>query len=127
MAGYHDKIEEITEINTNFRKVLFTGKHTQLVAMSLKPGEDIGMEVHDNLDQFFRIEEGEGKAVIDGEEYNFVEGDALIVPGGSRHNLTNTSEDKDLKLYTLYSPPNHPEGTVHKTKEEAMEAEEHDH
>lgn len=127
MAGYHDKIEEITENNTNFRKVLFTGKHTQLVAMSLKPGEDIGMEVHDNLDQFFRIEEGEGKAVIDGEEYDFVEGDALIVPGESRHNLTNTSKDKDLKLYTLYSPPNHPEGTVHKTKEEAMEAEEHDH
>ena len=127
MAGYHDKIEEITENNTNFRKVLFTGKHTQLVVMSLKPGEDIGIEVHDNLDQFFRIEEGEGRAVIDGEEYDFAKGDAVIVPGGSRHNLTNTSKDKDLKLYTLYSPPNHPEGTVHKTKEEAMEAEEHDH
>lgn len=127
MAGYHDKIEEITENNTNFRKVLYTGKHTQLVAMNLKPGEDIGMEVHNNLDQFFRIEEGEGMAVIDGEEYDLVEGDALVVPGGSQHNLTNTSEDKDLKLYTLYSPPNHPEGTVHKTKEEAMEAEKHDH
>lgn len=127
MAGYHDKIEEISENNTNFRKVLFTGKHIQLVAMSLKPGEDIGMEVHDNLDQFFRIEDGLGKAVIDGEEYGLVEGDAVIVPGGSEHNIINTSEDEDLKLYTLYSPPNHPEGTIHKTKEEAMEAEEAEH
>jgi len=127
MSGYHDKIEELTDNNTNFRKVLFTGKYTQLVVMSLKPGEDIGMEVHDNLDQFFRIEEGFGKAVIDGVEYDLVEGDALIVPGGSRHNLTNTSGEKDLKLYTMYSPPNHPEGTVHKTKEEARKAEDHEH
>ena len=127
MAGYHGKIEDITEENTNFRQVIYTGKHTQLVAMNLKPGEDIGLEVHNNLDQFFRIEEGEGKAIIDGEEYILKDGDAVIVPGGSEHNITNTSEDKDLKLYTLYSPPNHPDGTIHATREEAMEAEENEH
>ena len=95
--------------------------------MSLKPGEDIGKEVHPNVDQFFRIEEGEAKVVIDGKEKEAKEDFAIIVPAGSEHNLINTSEDKDLKLYTIYSPANHPEGTVHKTREEAMEAEEHEH
>lgn len=123
MAGYHGHIEELTENNSYFRQVLFTGKHTQLVLMSLKPQEDIGMEVHDTVDQFFRFEEGEGKVIIDGEEYIVKDGDAVIVPAGSQHNIINTSSSEDLKLYTLYSPPNHPDGTIHKTKEEAMEHE----
>ena len=95
--------------------------------MSLKPGEDIGEEVHDHVDQFFRFEEGEGKVIIDGEEFIVKDGDAIVVPAGSKHNIINTSSDKQLKLYTIYSPPNHPEGTIHATREEAMEAEEHHH
>jgi len=127
MKGYVDNIEKITEENGFFRKVLYTGRHEQLVAMSLKPGEEIGMEVHEENDQFFRIEEGEGRVVIDNEEKTFTSGDAIIVPAGSSHNIINTSLDKELKLYTIYAPPHHPEGTVHKTKEEAMEAEKHEH
>ena len=127
MKGYLDEIEKITKENGNFRKVLFTGKFSQLVVMRLKPGEDIGKEVHPDVDQFFRIEEGEAKLVIDGEEAMAKEDFAIIVPAGSEHNLINTSKEKELKLYTIYSPPNHPENTVHKTREEAMEAEEHEH
>jgi len=127
MKGYLDDIEKATKDNNNFRKVLYTGKFSQLVVMSLKVGEDIGKEVHPNVDQFFRIEEGEAKLIIDGEEYEAKDDFAIIVPAGSEHNLVNTSKDKELKLYTIYSPANHPEGTVHKTKEEAMEAEEHEH
>jgi mannose-6-phosphate isomerase-like protein (cupin superfamily) len=126
MKGYLDDIEKITKENGNFRKVLFTGKFSQLVVMRLKPGEDIGKEVHPDVDQFFRIEEGEAKLVIDGKEAMAKEDFAIIVPAGSEHNLINTSKDKELKLYTIYSPPNHPEYTVHKTREEAMEAEEHE-
>jgi mannose-6-phosphate isomerase-like protein (cupin superfamily) len=125
MKGYHADIEEEVEKNDFFRKVLFTGKHTQLVVMTLKPGEDIGMEVHPNVDQFFRFEDGEGKVIIDGEEFPVKSDDVVIVSAGSEHNIINASEEVPLKLYTLYSPPNHPEGTVHKTKEEALEAEEH--
>ena len=91
--------------------------------MSLKPGEEIGMETHETVDQFFRFEKGQGKVVIDGEEHEVKDGSAVIVPAGSEHNVINTSENEDLKLYTIYSPPNHPDGTVHKTKEEAMKAE----
>jgi mannose-6-phosphate isomerase-like protein (cupin superfamily) len=127
MKGYLDDIEKVTKDNKNFRKVLHTGKFSQLVAMSLKPGEDIGDEIHPDVDQFFRIEEGEAKVIIDGEEMKAGEDFAIIVPAGSKHNLINTSKEKDLKLYTIYSPANHPEGTVHKTKDEAMEAEEHHH
>ncbi len=127
MKGYLDDIEKITKENSTFRKVLFTGKFSQLVVMRLKPGEDIGKEVHPDVDQFFRIEEGEAKLVIDGEEAMAKEDFAIIVPAGSEHNLINTSKDKELKLYTIYSPPNHPENTVHKTRKEAMEAEEHEH
>jgi len=127
MTGYVGKIEEITEKNTNFRQVLFTGKYCQLVVMSLKPKEEIGMEVHPTVDQFFRIEKGEAKVIIDGEEHSVGDGDAIVVPAGSQHNVINISETEDLKLYTVYSPPNHPEGTVHKTKEEAMAAEEAEH
>lgn len=126
MTGYVGDIEEFTEKNTNFRQVLFTGKYCQLVVMSLKPKEEIGMEVHPTVDQFFRIEEGQAKVIIDGEEYSIADGDAIIVPAGSQHNVINISETEDLKLYTIYSPPNHPEGTVHKTKEEATAAEVHE-
>jgi len=126
MKGYVGNIEEITEKNTNFRQVLFTGKYCQLVVMSLKPKEEIGMEVHPKVDQFFRIEEGQVKVIIDGEEHSVGDGDAFIVPAGSQHNVINASGNENLKLYTIYSPPNHPEGTVHKTKKEADAAEAHE-
>ena len=125
MAGYKANIEELTLKNTYFRQVLFTGRHCQLVLMSLKPGEEIGMEVHDNVDQFFRFEAGEGKVIIDGEEHLVKDGDCVIVPAGSQHNIINTSAQKGLQLYTIYSPANHPEGTIHKTKAEALAHEEH--
>lgn len=127
MAGYSTDIEEKTESNDYFRQVLFTGKYTQLVVMCLKPNEDIGMEVHGDVDQFFRFEDGEGKVIIDGEEHLVKDGSAVIVSAGSQHNIINTSSEKDLKLYTLYSPPNHPDGTVHQTKAEAIAAEEEHH
>ncbi|MFV1917538.1 MAG: cupin domain-containing protein [Patescibacteria group bacterium] len=129
MKGYFTDIEKETKENASFRKVLYTGKHSQLVVMSLKPGEDIGLEVHEGLDQFFRFEAGNAKVLIDGEEFEVKEDDVVIVPGGSKHNITNTSETEDLKLYTIYSPPNHPDKTVHKTKAEAEEYEKahHDH
>jgi mannose-6-phosphate isomerase-like protein (cupin superfamily) len=123
ITGYYGNIEELTLKNTYFRQVLYTGKHAQLVLMSLKTNEEIGMEVHESVDQFFRFEKGEGKVIIDGEEYLVKDGDAIIVPAGSQHNVINTSDSEDLKLYTIYSPPNHPDGTIHKTKEEAEEAE----
>lgn len=123
MKGYVGKIEEITLANTYFRQVLYTGAHAQLVIMSLKPGEEIGMEVHSQVDQFFRFEKGQGKVIIDGEEATVSDGYSVIVPAGSQHNVINISQTDDLKLYTIYSPPNHPDGTIHKTKEEAMAAE----
>jgi len=122
--GYVDNIEDRTKENNNFRKVLFTGGHMQLVVMSLKPMEDIGEEVHNNVDQFFRFEEGEGKVIIDGAESIVGEDMVVIVPAGSLHNIVNTSETEDLKLYTIYAPANHPEGTVHVTKEDAKAAKE---
>jgi len=125
--GYIDNIEEKTLENSNFRKVLFTGKHMQLVVMSLKQSEDIGEEVHESVDQFFRVEQGEAKFVIDGEESIVGEGMVAIVPAGSMHNVINASDSEDLKLYTIYSPANHPEGTIHATKEEAMGAESKEH
>jgi len=127
MTGYIGKIEEATEQNSFFRQVIFTGKYEQLVVMSLKPGEEIGMEVHDTVDQFFRIEMGEGKVIMNGEENVFSAGFGIIVPAGTEHNIINTSQIEELKLYTIYSPPNHPDGTIHKTKEEAMKAEEEHH
>lgn len=126
MKGYYGQIEKLTLENSNFRQVLFTGKKTQLVLMSLKPGEEIGEEVHAQVDQFFRFEAGEGKVIIDKQEHEVKDGDAVIVPAGSKHNIVNLSSSQDLKLYTLYSPPNHPDGTVHKTKAEADEAEAHE-
>ena len=126
MVGFVDNIEEKTEQNNFFRQVLYTGKHTQLVVMSLLPGEEIGMEVHPQVDQFFRIEEGRAKVIIDGEEHEVDEGFAIIVPAGSQHNVINTGSNP-LKLYTLYSPPNHPDGTIHRTRAEARAAEEEEH
>lgn len=121
--GYVANIEEKTRLNEYFREVLFTGKNSQLVVMCLDPGEEIGMEVHSDADQFFRFEEGEGKVVIDGEEFPVSDGFAAVVPAGSEHNVVNTSPTAKLKLYTIYSPPQHPDGTIHKTKAEAEEAE----
>src|SRR3972149_1038146 len=123
MRGFVGNIEEETESNDFFRKVIFTAPHSQLVLMSLNPKEEIGEEVHD-VDQFFRFEEGEGKVVIDGQESVVKDGWGGGVPAGIRHNVINTSETQSLKLYTIYSPAHHPDGTVHKTKEEALAAEE---
>ena len=118
-------IEEKTQANNYFREVLFTAKNCQLVVMSLKPNEDIGEEVH-SLDQFLRVESGEGKAILDGEETKITDGSAVIVPAGAKHNLINTSDSIPLKLYTLYAPPEHRDGTIHQTKAEAL-ADEADH
>lgn len=118
MKGYVSNIEQISLKNDNFRKVLYTAKHCQLVVMSLKPGEDIGMEVH-QLDQFLRCESGEGKAVLDGVEHSISDGFVIVVPAATNHNIINTSPDKAMKLYTLYAPPNHRDGVVHETKEQA--------
>jgi len=118
-------IEEETKKNTDFRRVLYTGKHSQLVLMSLKPGEEIGEETHEDVDQFFRFEEGEGRVIIDGVEHRVKDGNGVIVPSGARHNVINTSKLVNLKLYTIYSPPEHQDGVVHHTKKEAMTSEEH--
>lgn len=124
MTGFVGDIEKLTEKNKYFRQVLFTGKYAQLVVMSLQPGEEIGNEVHHTVDQFFRIEEGEAKFVFNGKEEHVVKsGDAVLVPAGTFHNVINNSSKEPLKLYTIYSPPNHPDGTVHKTKAEAEAAE----
>ena len=124
MIEYVGPIEKLTLDNTYFRQVLFTGKHTQLVVMCLGPGEEIGDEVHPGVDQFFRIEQGEAKFVLNEKQERLTrDGDAVVVPAGTYHNVINTSKAALLKLYTLYSPPNHPDGTVHKTKAEADAAE----
>lgn len=123
MKGYVANIEELALANDYFRQVLYTDTNVQLVVMSLKPGEDIGAEVH-QLDQFIRVEQGSGKAVLDGVENAIAPGSAIIVPTGVMHNIINTGADS-MKLYTVYAPPNHPEGTIHKTKAEAEAAEHH--
>ena len=125
MTGYVANIESDTLGNENFRKVLFTGPHSQLVVMNLQAGEDIGMEVHNDVDQFIRIEKGSGKAFLNGEEHEIEEDYAVVVPAGTEHNIVNTGAN-EMKLYTVYSPANHPDGTVHKTKADAL-ADEHDH
>ncbi|OGW41774.1 MAG: cupin [Nitrospirae bacterium GWD2_57_9] len=119
MKGYVVDIEKATKENGNFRKVLYTAKNSQLVLMSLRPGEDIGEEVHD-LDQFIRIEAGTGKAMLDGVEHGIEDDYAIVIPAGARHNIINTSIDSEMKLYSIYSPPEHREGVIHKTKAEAM-------
>jgi mannose-6-phosphate isomerase-like protein (cupin superfamily) len=123
MKGYVINVEKASKENENFRKVLYTARYSQLVLMSLKPGEEIGEEVH-GLDQFLRIEEGTGKAILDGVEHEIKDGSAIIVPAGTRHNVINTG-DKPMKLYTVYSPPNHRDKVLHKTKEVAEKDEEH--
>jgi mannose-6-phosphate isomerase-like protein (cupin superfamily) len=125
VKGYVTDIEKETTKNTDFRRVLYTAKHSQLVLMSLKPGEEIGEETHDHLDQFFRFEAGEGKVIIDGKEHKVKDGSAVIVPAGARHNVVNTSKRANLRLYTIYSPPEHQDGVVRHTKKEAMSREEH--
>jgi mannose-6-phosphate isomerase-like protein (cupin superfamily) len=122
--GYKQNIEELTVENNNFRKVEYTGEQIQLVLMSLKPGEDIGSEIHPENDQFFRIDAGEGKAVINDTEYEIKDGDAVVVPKGAEHNIINTSDSADLKLYTIYAPSHHKDGIVRATKQEALENEE---
>jgi len=128
MTEYVGAIEKQTLDNTYFRQVLFTAQHSQLVVMCLQPGEDIGDEVHPNVDQFFRIEQGEARFVFDEKQERPVrDGDAVMVPAGTFHNVINTSRTAPLKLYTLYSPPNHPDGTMHKTKADAEAAEALEH
>ncbi|MEK7181559.1 MAG: cupin domain-containing protein [Patescibacteria group bacterium] len=127
MQGYTGNVEQQTLDNENFRTVVFTGPNIQLVLMTLQPGEEIGAETHDGHDQFFRFEEGEAKVLIGGEEKTVQAGGAAIVPAGTLHNIINASETEKLKLYTLYAPPQHAQGTVHKTKAEADEAEKHAH
>jgi len=119
MKGFHANIEKETLENTQFRKVLYTGKHTQLVLMCLKPKEEIGMETHPENDQFFRFEQGEGMCVVDEHEYPVRDGSAVVIPAGAKHNIINTSETDDLKMYTIYSPPHHKDGIERVTKEEA--------
>ena len=119
MEGFVTNIEEETLKNENFRKVLYTAKHSQLVLMNLKLNEEIGMETHPDNDQFFRFEKGQGKVIIDGNEYEVSDGSAVVVPAGAQHNVINTSETEELRLYTIYSPPHHKDGIVRATKEEA--------
>lgn len=118
MSGYLGSIEEETLKNTNFRKVLYTGPNSQLVVMSLKPNEDIGMETHEGHDQFIRVDKGKAKFVVGNQEQEGGDGFAIVVPSGAKHNVINIGNE-DLKLYTIYSPPEHPDGTIHKTKKEA--------
>jgi mannose-6-phosphate isomerase-like protein (cupin superfamily) len=124
MKGFVDDIEHSTKENSDFRRVLYTGKNLQLVLMSLQPGEDIGEEVHDDRDQFFRVETGNGEVSIDGRRTKLEDDMAVIVPAGARHNVRNTGE-KPLKLYTIYGPPEHVDRTVHVTKADADASEEH--
>lgn len=119
MKGFHSNIEEETLSNDNFRQVLYTAKHSQLVLMCLQPKEEIGAEIHADNDQFFRFESGEGKCVIDGNEYVVGNGVAIVVPAGAKHNVINTSETEKLKMYTIYSPAHHRDKVIHKTKKEA--------
>jgi mannose-6-phosphate isomerase-like protein (cupin superfamily) len=119
MKGFNANIEKETLENKNFRKVLYTGHHSQLVLMSLKPNEEIGAEVHTDNDQFFRFEKGQGKCIIDGNSYTLTDGSVIIVPSGAEHNIINTSATEDLKLYTIYSPAHHKDGIVRATKAEA--------
>lgn len=120
MHWFHANIEHDTLANDNFRKVLYTGKHMQLVLMTLQPGEDIGLETHHDNDQFFRFESGEGKCIIDGNEYPVQDGSAIIIPAWAVHNIMNTSETDSLKMYTIYSPAHHKDGIIRATKAEAQ-------
>ena len=124
MKGFKTTIENETLRNMNFRKVVYTSKYSQLVFMSLRPGEEIGMETHRDNDQFFRVEKGQGRCLIDGNAYELSDGDAVVVPSGAQHNIINVSSEEELKLYTIYSPPHHKDGIVRATKEDAESNEE---
>jgi mannose-6-phosphate isomerase-like protein (cupin superfamily) len=126
MAGYSIDIEEKTLKNNYFREVLYTAPHSQLVVMTLQPGEEIGLETHDGIDQFIRVESGSGFAVLNGQRHKLADGIAVVIPSGTEHNVVNDSKEP-LRLYTLYTPPEHPDGTVHKTKREAEEYEKTHH
>lgn len=115
MVGYVTNIEQATLENEDYRRVLFTGSHTQLVLMTLRPGEEIGLETHEEHDQFIRVEAGNGKVTLNDEEHDLSDGVSVVIPAGTRHNVVNTSREP-LRLYTLYSPPEHPDGTVHRSK-----------
>ena len=119
MKGYNSNIEKETLENNNFRKVLYSGKHLQLVLMSLKVGEEIGEEIHHDNDQFFRFESGTGKCIIDGNNYKVTNGDVIIIPAGAKHNVINIDETTELKMYTIYSPPHHKDGIMRVTKQDA--------
>lgn len=124
MQGYVTNIETDTLENTDFRRVLYTATNTQLVLMNLRAKEEIGEEIHE-LDQFIRIESGQGRAILDGVEHRLSDGVAVVIPAGTRHNVVNDSANQELKLYTLYSPPEHRDGTIHRTKSDALAQEEH--
>lgn len=125
MNGFHNNLENLTIGNANFRHVLYTTKNIQLVLMCLSPGEEIGMETHEENDQFFRFEKGHGLVIIDTNEYEVSDGAAVIVPAGSKHNVINKSDIETLNFYTIYSPPHHKDGVIHRTKEESEKLEEH--
>jgi mannose-6-phosphate isomerase-like protein (cupin superfamily) len=118
MSGYSINIETKTLENDAFREVLYTAPHSQLVVMTLQPGEEIGLERHDDGDQFIRVEAGQGEAILDGERHALSDGMVVVIPAGTTHNVLNTSASEPLRLYTLYSPPQHPDGTIHRTKSE---------
>jgi mannose-6-phosphate isomerase-like protein (cupin superfamily) len=119
MAGYTTNIETDTLQNGDFRRVLYTAENLQLVLMTLQPGESIGMETHEHGDQFFRVEAGEGEAILDGEHHPLADGVVVVIPAGTEHDIVNTSSSEALKVYTIYTPPEHPDGTVHANKAEA--------
>jgi mannose-6-phosphate isomerase-like protein (cupin superfamily) len=119
VAGYVTNIESRTLENDNFREVLFTAPGIQLVLMTIGVGDEIGLETHDDVDQFIRVESGEGKAILDGQEHALEDGSAVVIPRGTEHNIVNVSKSEPLKLYSIYTPPEHPDGTVHRTKAEA--------
>lgn len=123
MAGFYTDIDKKSEGNNYYFKVIYTGPNSQLVVMALKPGEDIGMEVHQNSDQFIRVEEGHGSASLDNREFLLEPGSVLVVPAGSQHSIKNTSKTEPMKLYTVFSPPNYPDGVIYKTRSEAEAAE----
>jgi len=125
MKGFKGNIEKDTLENKKFRRVLYTGKHCQLVLMSLRPKEEIGMETHPDTDQFFRVEKGQGKIIMNGEESPISDGFAMVIPAGTEHNVINLSETEEMKLYTIYSPPEHRDGVVHQTKDDAISDDEH--
>lgn len=129
MAGYVTNIESRTLENENYREVLFTSKGIQLVLMTIGPGDEIGLETHDDVDQFIRIEAGHGRAILDGREHALEDGSSVVIPAGTEHNIVNVSKSEPLRLYSIYSPPEHPDGTVHRTKADAdaYEREHHHH